>query len=545
MLFFSSQVFASNTINVMTFNLRYASASDGSNSWENANQNPERRELVIRVITNHAPDVIGFQEGEDVQLTYLSDHLPAYAIESQKPSGGGGNENAAFAYNTNRLELLDRGTFSLGTQPGGGYWNNTPGTNFYPYRYFPNMGLGFPRLAIWGHFNWIETDQEFLFYSTHYDFNNEPQVKSAWLMTDDAFARNNLMPSSPLAMVVGDFNSTQNDHDWEFFTGSYTTNGLTGDFTDSWYQAHNSWTDSGTFHGFQGGTISGNDRIDWILHRGGFVASNVVIVTDHTLSSNTVSPPWAKAGQVAPWIAYLADENDSDYCGWFNATGTQITNVFSARQATYFENGGHLEGVLDLAQLLGAGFTNVFYLAAAPYSTTNGGALYSGAQVPEGNGDGDILGTNEYIRIDPGDDDLDGINNYADPDRDGDNLPDAWEELYNLNPDSDTGTDGASGDPDADQASNLHEFYACTSPTSNVSTFKLIAPEWNGTQLTAAWPTLHGKEYKAWQSTSTTLSNNMPWSCFYTSNISTNFPITTNTINTSPGNTFLRMQMLP
>jgi len=272
-------------LRVMTFNLRYASAADGSNKWENADQSPQRREVALAVITNHQPDIIGFQEGEDVQIDYLSSALPAYGFQRQKPSGGSGSENAAFAYNTNVLALLDRGVISLGPSPGGGYWNNTPGTNFEPYVFFPDMGLGFPRIALWGRFEVLATGQEFIFCTTHFDFNNTPQVGSAVLITDNIQARNNLMPFSPMAIVVGDFNSSQNNNDWKLFTGSFTSNGITGDFTDSWQQVVGNWTGSGTIHGFNGGIISENDRIDWILHRG-LTATQVVIVTDARISTN-------------------------------------------------------------------------------------------------------------------------------------------------------------------------------------------------------------------------------------------------------------------
>ena len=53
-----------------------------------------------------------------------------------------------------------------------------------------------------------------------------------------------------------------------------------------------------------------------------------------------VSAPWAKSGQVAPWIAFLADENDLDFCGWFDAAGARITDLARARAVTNFENGG-------------------------------------------------------------------------------------------------------------------------------------------------------------------------------------------------------------
>ena len=46
-----------------------------------------------------------------------------------------------------------------------------------------------------------------------------------------------------------------------------------------------------------------------------------------------MAAPWAKSGQVAPWLACLADENDSDFSGWFDSAGNRVTNLFLARGA--------------------------------------------------------------------------------------------------------------------------------------------------------------------------------------------------------------------
>ena len=642
------------SVRVMTFNLRYASAPDGDNAWINANQSPQRREVAVRVVLDRNPDLIGFQEGEDSQLDYLAAQLPAYEFVRRRPSGGSGNENAAFAFKTNRIEMLDRDVFSLGPSPGGGYWNNVPGTNFDPYVYFPDMGLGFPRLSLWGRFRWRDTGQEFLFHTTHFDFNDGPQIGSARLIVDNAQCRNDRMPASPLSVVVGDFNSTQSDNDWALFTGSYTNDGISGDYADSWWQVVGSWTGAGTIHGFSGGVQAASQRIDWILHRGGFTATQAVIVTDAAWATNlttyavrtqypsdhypvladlrlpdvapdadrdglpdalefsragslpadpdsdddglldgqedlngngavdggetdaladgdsqrptdirnhsmngvrdysavliadhglelyarfdgrylsvatqdagegndqfvfattnptaAVAAPWAKSGQTAPWLAYLADENDSGFSGWFDAAGNLVTNLFQARSVTYFENGGRLEGVIDLAAILGAGFTNAIYLAAAPYATADGGALVSSSQAPEGNGDGNLTGTDEFVRLDPGDQDGDGINDSADPDADGDGLNDDWAAAHLL---AGAGAD----DDDDDGSSNGHEYQACTDPMDPASAFKISS-------LTATgfvWSAVHGKSYAF------DLSGDQgsTWSGWTTNGAPTNFP---------------------
>lgn len=649
---------AETSIQVMTFNLRYASASPDQGSWkqwDHPDYNPQRREFACAVISNWNPDLIGFQEGEDAQLDYLAAQLPAYAFERQRPSGGSGAEYAAFAYKTNRIELRDRDVFSLGPAPGGGYWNNTPGTNFNPYVYFPDMGLAFPRIALWGRFRWRATGQEFLFTTTHFDFNNTPQVGSARLIIDNARTRFDRMPASPLSIVVGDFNSTQTDQDWQLFTGAYTNNGVTGEYTDSRGEVHGTWTDSGTIHGYAGGTRPASERIDWILHRGGFTATQAVIVTDTTTATNqsdfstatmypsdhypvlavlelppvapdadrdglpdalefsrpgslpadpdsdddglldgqedlngngavdggetdalaggdtqlptdirnhsmngvldtaasrvalngmdlhvrfdgrylyaatwdagegndhfifvttnpaaSVSAPWAKSGQVAPWIAYLADENDSGFSGWFDASGNWITNVFQARSATYFENGGRLEGVIDLAQILGAGFTQSLYLAAAPYETADGGTLVTNAQAPAGNGDGNLVGASEFVLLTPGDADGDGISDSADPDADGDAVNDAWAGAHGLAPGS------GRTDSDGDGSFNDHEFRACTDPTNPASAFRFSGL--TATGLT--WSAVHGQRYAFEISTNT----GGTWTGLATNDAPTHFP---------------------
>lgn len=101
---------------------------------------------------------------------------------------------------------------------------------------------------------------------------------------------------------------------------------------------------------------------------------------------------WAKAGQVAAWDAYLADENDNAYIGWFDTAAT----VRSAKSAT---RTGVMEGTIRLDEAF-VTVPSAIYLAFAPFGTNDGDALISAAQVPSStNGDGNVDAT-EYVRVD-------------------------------------------------------------------------------------------------------------------------------------------------
>ena len=98
---------------------------------------------------------------------------------------------------------------------------------------------------------------------------------------------------------------------------------------------------------------------------------------------------WAKAGQVAQWDAFLADENDNGYVGWFDASG--------ANQSATGANGGVLEGTLDLAGELGA-LPAEIHLAVGAFASPDSGALF--AQVPASlDADADIDGA-EFVAVD-------------------------------------------------------------------------------------------------------------------------------------------------
>lgn len=110
---------------------------------------------------------------------------------------------------------------------------------------------------------------------------------------------------------------------------------------------------------------------------------------------NMTAAPWAKSGQVAQWLTFLADENDNDFEGWFSATGALVSGA--DRAAATGPNGGVLEGTLDLVSIFGE-YPEEIWLAVGIYGNANGGTLLNTHQIgATSNNDGNIDAV-EYIR---------------------------------------------------------------------------------------------------------------------------------------------------
>jgi hypothetical protein len=105
--------------------------------------------------------------------------------------------------------------------------------------------------------------------------------------------------------------------------------------------------------------------------------------------------PWSKGGQTMAWRAFLADENDNGFCGWFDAAQSQ---TFAATRAAFTgANGGVLEGTINLRELIGS-MPDEVLLSAAPFGNANGGALVAAQQCPAGDGDG-LLEAAEFVTV--------------------------------------------------------------------------------------------------------------------------------------------------
>lgn len=130
--------------------------------------------------------------------------------------------------------------------------------------------------------------------------------------------------------------------------------------------------------------------------------SDHFIYLNNVLSTNRPAN-WTKAGQVMQWSAFLADENNSGFHGWFGDNEQMLTNFPTYQSMTSGTNNnapfsnGALEGTINLNTHFGV-WPQQIYLAAAPYGTANGGALVASALVSNVNGNANIE-SNEFVML--------------------------------------------------------------------------------------------------------------------------------------------------
>jgi len=141
-------------LRVMSFNLRYDNPRDGVNAW------PNRRDWVAKLIQFHGADVVGVQEALASMLSDLDVRLPGFArVGVGRTDGRAKGEFSAILYRTDRLALLDSGTFWLSPTPemvGSKGWD-----------------AALERVATWARFRDRLTGCNHLQINTHFDHMGE------------------------------------------------------------------------------------------------------------------------------------------------------------------------------------------------------------------------------------------------------------------------------------------------------------------------------------------------------------------------------------
>jgi endonuclease/exonuclease/phosphatase family metal-dependent hydrolase len=183
-------------LRIMSFNLRLDLASDGPNAW------PHRRDWVASLIRFHAPDALGVQEALAHMLTDLDTRLPGFArVGVGRADGREGGEFSAILYRTDRLELLDNGTFWLSPTP------EVPGSK--------GWDAAIERIATWARFRDRRTGCSHLHLNTHFDhIGEQARQESARLIRQRIAALSGDLP----VIVTGDLNADPQSASYRIFT---------------------------------------------------------------------------------------------------------------------------------------------------------------------------------------------------------------------------------------------------------------------------------------------------------------------------------------
>ena len=235
-------------VSVMTFNIRYGTADDGANKWEN------RRELVFSVIRKCDADVIGLQEALGFQIDEICKAVPRYAkIGVGRDDGKTKGEHSAILYRSDRFEVEQGGTFWLSDTP------EVPGSITW--------GNACTRICTWARFVEKKTGRTFYHYNLHLDHVSQPaREKSMVLLSDRIRSRKQTDPF----VVTGDFNADERNPAILFLKGKTSLPSKEGGraenpipIVDTFRVLHPDANDVGTFNDFKGTDTGG--KIDYIL----------------------------------------------------------------------------------------------------------------------------------------------------------------------------------------------------------------------------------------------------------------------------------------
>lgn len=225
---------APSDLDVMTFNLRYAS-SVGSNTWA------QRRPVMRDLLRDERPDLIGTQEGLTFQLNDIRADLgPAYDWTGKGRDGGDLGEHMAIFFDTTRLSPVRSGDYWLSTTP------EVPASRSWDTAHV--------RMVTWVLFEDRRTGRRFYAVNTHLDNMSESaREHGAQLIL------RRLAAFDPLPVVLtGDFNSPgEASPVHRLLTGA-------GGLRDTWTGAPLRGPAYATIHNYQA-LIPDGERDDWIL----------------------------------------------------------------------------------------------------------------------------------------------------------------------------------------------------------------------------------------------------------------------------------------
>lgn len=248
----------SQTVAVMSYNIRLDTKADGVNQWGN------RIEKVGDLIKKHDPDLLGVQEALHNQMMDLQKNLPDYQfVGVGRDDGKAKGEYSAIFYKKDKFEVLKQNTFWLSETP------EIPGSK--------SWDAAITRVVTFAVLKEKNTGKSFIYANTHFDHignearKNSTNVIKAYLKGFIAGSTFNKSEKEIPILVSGDFNSEPTDEPY-----LNMINGKELVLAD----ARPAKDLTGTFCGFEVDKIECR-TIDYIFHSAQWKASDYKVIQDH------------------------------------------------------------------------------------------------------------------------------------------------------------------------------------------------------------------------------------------------------------------------
>lgn len=171
------------SINVMTYNLRYDNPNDGENSW------PNRKEFLLSQIKFYEADIFGTQEGLEHQVEYLNENLDNHSFIGVGRDEGSKGEYSALFFDHKKFQLIEGDTFWLSETPD-----------------IPSKGwdASLNRICTYAILQNLSNELKIMVFNTHFDHRGDlAREKSAQLILKkiEILNKDNLP-----VILMGDFN---------------------------------------------------------------------------------------------------------------------------------------------------------------------------------------------------------------------------------------------------------------------------------------------------------------------------------------------------
>ena len=234
-------------INVMSYNIRLNTASDGVNAW------PNRKDNVKALVKFYDTDILCVQEALPEQFDALSENTDFDVVGVGRDDGKRKGEFSAIYFNKNRFIKKDGGTFWLSLTPD-----------------VPSKGwdAALNRICSWVRLYDKLNKKEFLVFNTHYDHVGvQARIESAKLIKQKI---QEIAPKLPV-VFTGDLNVTPETE------AISTIKSFLSDAKE--ISQEPAYGPNGTFNDFDFNSDL-KDKIDYIFVNKGFKVQKFAVLSD-------------------------------------------------------------------------------------------------------------------------------------------------------------------------------------------------------------------------------------------------------------------------